>query len=185
MSKKTKPVLVTIRFMSPKTNDLVFLMWHHIKWRLNNMNEKTLHSIFDALYFLLRNSSHAANNFKLLLKKRNKCSKRRKRWFWNLMYPISWSICNIPQRLVKTCNILVLPERPLDISLIFNQRCVYNANDIPTRFLADKGFKICLLISISFMAKQYSSLILSNDIIIVSRHLLCSWIYLTNWKLCS
>ena len=57
MSKKTKPVLVTIRFMSPKTNDLVFLMWHHIKWRLNNMNEKTLHSISDALYFLLHNSS--------------------------------------------------------------------------------------------------------------------------------
>ena len=106
--------------------------------------------------------SNAANNFKLLLKKRNKCSKRRKRWFWNLMYPISWSICNIPQRLVKTCNVPVLQGRPLDITLIFNQRCVYNANDIPTRFLADKGFKICLLISISFMAKQYSSLILSN-----------------------
>ena len=78
--------------------------------------------------------SNAANNFKLLLKKRNKCSKRRKRWFWNLMYPISWSICNIPQRLVKTCNVPVLQGRPLDISLIFNQRCVYNANDIPTRF---------------------------------------------------
>ena len=35
-------------------------------------------------------------------------------------------------------------------------------------FLADKGFKICLLISISFMAKQYSSLKLWNDTIIVS-----------------
>ena len=88
---------------------------------------------------------NAANNFKLLLMKRNKCSKRWKRWFWNLMYPISWSICNIPQRLVKTCNVPVLPGRPLDISLIFNQRCVYNANDIPTRFLADIGFKIGLL----------------------------------------
>ena len=78
--------------------------------------------------------SNAENNFKILLKKRNKCSKRRKRWFWNLMYPISWSICNIPKRLVKTCNVPVLQGRPLDISLIFNQRCVYNANDIPTRF---------------------------------------------------
>ena len=77
--------------------------------------------------------SNAENNFKILLKKRNKCSKRRKRWFWNLMYPISWSIYNIPQRLVKTCNVPVLQGRPLDISLIFNQRCVYNDYDIPTR----------------------------------------------------
>ena len=121
--------------MSPKTNDLVFLMWHHIKWRLNNMNEKTLHSISDALYFLLHNSSQMLQiTSSYYWKKRNKCSKRRKRWFWNLMYPISWSICNIPQRLVKTCNVPVLQGRPLDISLIFNQRCVYNANDIPTRF---------------------------------------------------
>ena len=109
--------------------------------------------------------SNAANNFKLLLKKRNKCSKRRKRWFWNLMYPISWSICNIPQRLVKTCNVPVLQGRPLDISLIFNQRCVYNANDIPTRFFQlIWDLKSVVLFLFPFTAKQYHTFIISNNI---------------------